>query len=120
MFLGEVTCTGSEGNLSECGNVLSSDNCARAAISCWKYSRELLNNQQLLSSNYVCATLNKTGEVRCANQIHSATITANQGYKYNMGMNYILSNLSVFFANIFLVMEYVLSMNQKLTYAMGY
>ena len=49
VFLGEVTCTGSEAHLSECGNVLSTDNCTRAAISCWKYSRELLHNQLVLS-----------------------------------------------------------------------
>ena len=58
VFLGEVTCIGSEVHLSECGNVLSTDNCTRAAISFWKYSRELLHNQQVLYSiNYLCATL---------------------------------------------------------------
>ena len=83
VFLGEVTCKGSEGNLSECGYVLSTDSCTRAAISCWKYSRELLHNQQVLSSNKL-SLYNKTGKVRCANETKTspATIIANQGYTF--------------------------------------
>ena len=58
---------------------------------------------------------NKTGEVKCTDQISSAKMIANQGYGHEL-----LFNLSVVFANMFLDMESVLSMSQELTYAMGY